>query len=158
MNYVKADTMSVITKGETSVAICITLGPEVDDDMSNYCNATLRLDRGHRAVVCGYPQNWAVWSEPIYTHDHDSPTGEEVFDDGNECFEDYPELGYTHHVSRVDEYNILADLKRAIVKQFRDPMWRDHGVSIQDKLAVIQKLDEALRHPDFAHIHRIKAA
>ena len=153
--FVKASTMSVILKGETSVSISITLGDEINDDIDNYCNATLRLDRGHRAVVCGYPQEWAVWSEPIDVYDQNSPKGAEMFEEHGHCPGDF---NYTQYVSRVDEYNILADLKRAVVKQFRDPAWKDHGVSITEKLSVIQKLDEALRHPDFAHIHAIKSA
>jgi hypothetical protein len=92
---VKAETLAVLTKPNGSITCSVKVGSE-------HINLTLRFDKGEEASLRGWPRDWAI---------HDDDAEDEVED-------------AVVHVSKEMEIEILQQLKKSLMKQFRDPMFK----------------------------------
>jgi len=127
---IKADTLSVILKGSSTVCC----GVSID---GNYTNLTLRFDRGLKAQLCGYPQTWNIHDVPVDQYDSSSPTGADL----QEC--DGIEDGGQPYISAQTEAEILAKLKRSVAAQFRSKDWSKHCPK-REQQTILRKIGRAI--------------
>lgn len=129
---IKASTLSVILKGSDSVHCYLEVNGES-------CNVSLRFDRGQRAIICGYPQDWYVHDVEVEQYNCESPVGREAY----EC--DALPSGAVY-IDAVLEANILRKLKRCVSKQFMDPFWKDYSTpNARQKKSILAKIERAVQ-------------
>jgi hypothetical protein len=133
MSKIKASTISVILPDSESVSCYLDVNGES-------CNVTLRFDRGSEALICGYPQRWAIHNEDANPYgDSEVTYADLVLADGEEL-DGYHDL----YISAETEIQILSKLKRSIERQFCDFSWMDCRPSIKRQLEILTKIHNAI--------------
>lgn len=127
---IDASTMSVILKDSDTVHCWISVAGED-------ANITLRFDRGPRAVICGYPQDWYVHDVENDPYNSESPTGREFYECGA-----IPDGSV--YVDAGTELELLRILKRCVSKQFKDPDWKDCCPTPARKKSILNKIQRTI--------------
>lgn len=130
IKQIKASTISVLLRDSSSVSCFLKIGSES-------CNVSLRFDRDGAAKICGYPMSWGVYDCNLDYYDHDSPSYEELDEEG-------VQLDCPVYVSREVEIKILRKLQKDLEKQFSDPDWDDHCTD-EYRTDVILQIENAIQ-------------
>tara|TARA_Y100000034_G_C6910321_1_gene424398 strand:- start:18204 stop:18632 length:429 start_codon:yes stop_codon:yes gene_type:complete len=130
---IHADTLSVLLSKSDS----ITCSVEIDEE---YSNVSLRFDRGDSAEICGYPQEWVLWSDQV-TEGSGNTYHDAEMDPTIESFEH--EIEDFVYVSKETEKEIFRQLRKSLERQFEDPEFKDH-ISQKEKDLALEKIDSAI--------------
>jgi hypothetical protein len=131
---VKAQTLSVLQKPTDSITCYVELDSES-------CNLSLRFE-DDEAKLAGYPETWRTWDEKISSNDSDV-TYEDSENDGSlDSMIDEIE-SINSYISRKTEIQIFSLLKKSLVKQFEDEMFKD-VLRKDEQEEVLAKIDLAI--------------